>query len=74
MTKRRRSEYAGKDGTTGIPLNPFRMGHSNIAAWERITLLNLTGTDNTMAPFNRRAWLGGPQIGPVPIPSRIPPE
>jgi hypothetical protein len=75
MPKRRmRSEFAGIDSPTGVPVNPMKPASSvsRLPAHINMRLTNQTGYPSTIMPLNRRAWLGFDQFPPIPIPSRIP--
>lgn len=65
-----RSEFAGEDGRSGLPLKPS----SACSASEKLRLTYTTGTeDPDAAPDNGRAFRGVGQFDPVLPPSKIPP-
>lgn len=65
-----RSEFAGEDGASGLPLNkPVR----SLSASEKLRLIYTTGTENPQAPLSGRAFEGTGRFDFYVPPSHIPP-
>lgn len=68
-SRRLRSEFTGQDGPSGLP----QKASQHLSASEKLRLVYTTGTESTMAPLSRRAWLGSGRYNPYIPPTRIPP-
>lgn len=64
-----RSEFAGQDGPSGMPL--YKNNH--LRAKDKLRLVYTTGTQDCTAPLSGRAFKGDGRFNPYVPPSRIPP-